>query len=302
MRFDLTDLRLFVAIIEAGSISKGADAAHLALASASARVSGMEAALGVALLERVPRGVSPTAAGRTLLQHARAVTAQIERMRGDLRAFGAGLRSEIKLLSNTAALVDILPAALRVFLAAHPDVDVDIEERTSADIALAVAEGRAELGLVAGSADLGPLQTRKLALDRLTVLVSRRHRLAGETAVAFATLLEEPFVGLRAGALHDHLGVQAARLGRRIGYRVRLHSFGAVARLVEAGVGIGILPLTAVERYSTPDLASIRLTDDWASRRLLVCAVDFGALSAHARLLVDELERQAAARDAALAG
>lgn len=294
MRFDPTDLRLFIEIVEAGSISKGADAAHMALASASARVSGMEASLGVALLERGRRGIMPTVAGRTLLHHARAVTAQMERMRGDLRAFASGLKSEIRMLSNTAALVDLLPAALRVFLADHPDVDIDIEERTSADIVLAVAEGRAEFGVVAGSTDLGNLQTRALAVDRLTVIASRSHLLAQRDEVGFEELLDEPFVGLIAGALHEHLARNAARLGRRITYRVRLQSFGAVARLVEAGIGVGVLPLAAVERYRSPDLAAIRLSDDWANRRLLICAVDFDALSAHARLFVDELARQAA--------
>jgi DNA-binding transcriptional LysR family regulator len=295
MRFDLTDLRLFIDIVEAGSISRGADAAHMALASASARVSGMEVALGVALLERGRRGVVPTAAGRTLLHHARAVSTQMERMRGDLRAFASGLKSEIRLLSNTAALVELLPAALRVFLAEHPDVDIDIEERTSADIVMAVAEGRAEFGVVAGSADLGNLQTRALAIDRLTVITATTHPLADCAEVGFAELLDQPFVGLSAGALHDHLAHHAARLGRRITYRVRLQSFGAVARLVEAGIGVGVLPLAAVERYRTPGLAAIRLSDDWANRRLLICARDFDALSAHARLFVRELERQAQA-------
>jgi DNA-binding transcriptional LysR family regulator len=293
MRFDLIDLRLFVEIVQSGSISKGAEAAHMALASASARVSGMEAALGVALLERGRRGVVPTAAGRTLLHHARTVSSQMERMRGELRAFSSGLKSEIKMLSNTAALVELLPAALRVFLAAHPDVDIDIEERTSADIVLAVAEGRAEFGVVAGSADLGRLETRALAIDRLTVIAAKSHPLAQRTEIGFAELLDQPFVGLCAGALHEHLARHAARLGRRIAYRVRLQSFGAVARLVEAGVGVGILPLAAVAHYRTPALAAIRLRDDWANRRLLVCATDFGALSAHARLFVEELQRQA---------
>jgi DNA-binding transcriptional LysR family regulator len=247
----------------------------------------------VPLLERGRRGVVPTAAGRTLLHHARAVTAQVERMRGDLRAFSSGLKGEIRMLSNTAALVDLLPKALRVFLAAHPDVDIDIEERTSADIVLAVAEGRAEFGVVAGSADLGRLQTRPLAIDRLTVIVASTHRLAERTDVGFEELLDEPFVGLSAGALHEHLASHAARLGRRITYRVRLQSFGAVARLVEAGIGIGVLPLAAVERFGTPNLAAIRLTDEWANRRLLICARDFAGLSAHARLFVEELARQA---------
>ncbi|MDF2119109.1 LysR family transcriptional regulator [Roseiarcaceae bacterium H3SJ34-1] len=295
MRFDLVDLRLFDAIVQSGSISKGAEAAHMALASASARVSGMEAALGMPLLDRGRRGVTPTAAGRTLLHHARAITAQVERMRGDLRSFSDGLRGEIRMLSNTAALVDLLPAALGVFLAAHPGVDIDIEERTSAEIVLAVADGQVEFGVIAASADPGPLEVRPLGIDRLTVIVSRSNPLAGRPEIGFSELLDEPFVGLSAGALHDHLALNAARIGRRINYRVRLRSFEAIAKLVEAGIGVGILPLAAVERHINPGLTVIRLTDGWADRRLVICARSFVALTAHARSFVDEIARQGAA-------
>jgi DNA-binding transcriptional LysR family regulator len=294
MRFDLTDLRLFIAVAESGSISRGAELSHLALASASARIGGMETVLGAKLLDRGRRGVTPTPAGRALLGHARTVTAQIERMRGDLRAFAAGLKGEIRLLSNTAALVDLLPAALRDYLAAHPDVDIDIEEMTSTDIVHAVAEGRAEFGVVADSADPGTLETRPLATDRLVLLVPTGHPLAGRDAVAFTDLLGEAFVGLSGGALHDHLAEHAARLGQRINYRVRLRSFDAVARLVEAGIGIGVLPLAAAERCRVAGLAIVPLSDRWAERRLLICARRFDRLSAHARLFVDVIERQAA--------
>jgi DNA-binding transcriptional LysR family regulator len=293
MRFDLTDLRLFIAAAESGSISRGAELSHLALASASARIGGMEATLGAKLLDRGRRGVTLTPAGRALLEHARTVIAQVERMRGDLRAFATGLKGEIRLLSNTAALVDLLPAALRDYLAANPDVDIDIEEMTSADIVLALAEGKAELGVVADSADPGTLETRPLASDRLVLMVPAGHRLAAREAVAFVDLIEEAFVGLTGGALHDHLADHAARLGRRINYRVRLRSFDAVARLVEAGIGIGVLPLAAAERYRIGTLAVVPLADRWAERRLMVCARRFDRLSAHARTFVDAIERQA---------
>jgi len=292
MRFDLVDLKLYDAVVRSGSISKGAEATHMALASASARIRGMEDTLGVPLLQRGRRGVTPTAAGLALLDHARSISDQVERMRGDLRLFSSGFKGEIRMLSNTAGLVEILPRALRVFLAAHPHIDVDIEERTSAEIALALAEGGAEFGIVAATAHIGELEMRPLAIDRLTALMARQHPLAGREELSFAELLDEPFVGLSAGALHDHLAQQAARLGRRISYRVRLRGFDAVARLVEAGIGVGVLPLAAIERYKTPELKATRLTDAWANRRLLLCARSFAGLSAHARAFADEIERQ----------
>lgn len=293
MRFDLVDLRLFVAIVEAGSISRGAEASHLALASASARISGMETALGASLLDRGRRGVIPTAAGRALLHHARAIGSAVERMRGDLRGFATGLKGEIRMLSNTAALVELLPAALRSFLAAHPDVDIDIEELTSADIVLAVAEGRAEFGVVANTTDLAQLKTIPLSSDRLVLIAPNAHPFAGRAVISFAELIDEPFVGLSAGALYSHLADHAARLGRRINYRVRLRSFDAVTRLVEAGIGLGIVPITAAKSCRMGSVAIVPLLDEWANRQLLICASDFTALSRHAQLFVDEIVREA---------
>lgn len=297
MRFDLVDLRLFASVVEAGSISRGADAAHLALASASARISGMEALLGTALLERGRRGVVPTPAGRTLLHHARAILAQTERMRGDLAAFAGGLKGEIRMLSNSAALVELVPRAVRAFLAAHSQVDIEIEERTSVDIIAAVGEGRAEFGLASHSVDAGSLETRPILSDRLVLVAAADHPLAARETIGFAELLDQPFVGLSAGALHASLADQAARLGRRIGYRVRLRSFETMAGLVDAGIGLGIMPLSAALPAQSSRIAIVPLADPWADRRLSLCARRFDDLSAHARALVDELARQAATLD-----
>ena len=133
MHFDLVDLRLFLHVAEAGSITAGAARSGLALASASARVRGMEEQAGVPLLERGRRGVEPTPAGRTLLHHARLVTGQMERMRGELGEYARGLKGHVRLLANTAAAAEYLPEILAAFLAANPSVDVDLDERPSSE-------------------------------------------------------------------------------------------------------------------------------------------------------------------------
>src|SRR6185503_8631077 len=129
MRFDLADLSLFRHIVEAGSITHGAERANLALAAASTRIRNMEEALGAALLVRGRQGVRPTQAGSTLLQHARTILRQADRLREDLSAYAGGLAGQIRLLSNTNALTEFLPEALSSFLAAHPHVSVDLQER-----------------------------------------------------------------------------------------------------------------------------------------------------------------------------
>src|SRR5712671_7131846 len=190
MRFGLVDLQLFVAVADARSITGGALRAHLALASASARIKGLEAALGTALLKRGRRGIELTAAGESLLDHARIILHHVETMRGDLSAYASGARASVHLLANTSGLSEHLPKALAAFLREHPDINVDIEERESTDIASAIASGSAELGL--------PDNVERFAFgeDRLALVTARRGKLAGRRQIDFLEVAGHDFVGL----------------------------------------------------------------------------------------------------------
>src|SRR6478736_9616585 len=226
MHFDLADLNLFRHIVEAGSITHGAERAHLALAAASTRVRNMEQALGASLLVRGRAGVTPTQAGRTLLQHARAILRQAESLREELGAYAGGLAGQIRLLSNTNALTEFLPEALSSFLAAHPNVSVDLQERLSDEIVGLIAEGVADLGIVAGTVDAGTLETYPFRRDRFVLVVARDHPLASRAKVGFDELLDHDFVGLdRASALQRFLAAKASNVGRPLRLRVQLRSF-----------------------------------------------------------------------------
>lgn len=292
MHFDLTDLRLFVAVADAGSITAGAAAAGLALPSASARVRGMEDALGAPLLERGRRGVLPTPAGLALVHHARLVLAQVERLRGDLGQYArGGLRGHVRLLSNTAALEEHLPAALAPWLAANPGVDVELEERPSHEVALAVAGGQAEIGILSDAAGIQGLESHPFLTDRLVLAVPRRHRLAALRSTTFAEVLDEDCIGLaRGSALDAHLAWQVAKLGRTPNVRIRLRGFDAICGMVEKGVGIAVVPEAAARRWRRHRaIAVVRLRDAWAIRRLVVCIRSLDTLPVHARRLVEHL-------------
>lgn len=292
MSYDLTDLRLFAAIVDAGSITAGAARAGLALASASARVIGMEEALGAPLLERLPRGVRPTPAGHALAHHARLVLEQMERLRGDLRAHArGGLRGHIRLLSNTAALEEHLPDALAGWLAANPGVSIDLSEHESRAVAQGVAAGRGDLGVLADFADIEGLQTFTFRVDRLWAVLPPGHRLGATAAVAFADLLAEDFVASPAdSAIGEHLAARAARLGMAFAPRLRLRGFDAICRMVGHGVGVAVVPETAARRAASAfGVAARPLADAWAVRTLAICVRDVAALPAHARSLVAHL-------------
>ncbi|MFH0298935.1 LysR substrate-binding domain-containing protein [Bradyrhizobium sp. 31Argb] len=295
MRFDLVDLQLFIAVAETRSITNGASRVHLALASASERIKGLEAALGVSLLKRGRRGVELTAAGESLLDHARIVIHNVEALRGDLAAYASGVRASVLLLANTSGLSEHLPRALAAFLREHPDINVDVEERESADIAAAIATRAADLGFAAEHALPESVERFLFSEDRLTLVASRRSDLAGRRQIDFQDVTDYDFVGLTAStALQAYIAKHAARLGARLRFRARLRDFDAICQMVAADVGIAVIPETAARRCArSMPIASIRLRDSWADRKLTICARSFKALPRPAKLLVDYLRKAA---------
>lgn len=297
MRFDLTDLKLFCDVIDAGSITHGADRSALALAAASTRIRNMEEALGAKLLVRSRQGVSPTEAGRTLLRHARAILAQSARLREDLGAFAGGASGQVRLLANTNALTEFLPEALSSFLSAHPNVSVDLEERLSDEIVGLVAEGAADIGIVAGTVDVGALASYPFRTDRFVVVTPANHSLARRERLSFAEVLDWDIVGLdRASSLQRFLSSRATREGKPLRLRVQLRSFDAVCRLVESGVGVGVVPQTTADRAAkTMALGRVELADDWAVRELKICVRAMEELRPYARSLVESLRGEMSA-------
>ncbi|MGH6860173.1 MAG: LysR family transcriptional regulator [Phyllobacterium sp.] len=288
MRFDITDLRLFLLVVEAGSITHGAARANLALPSASERLRKMEEAGGVRLLERDRRGVEPTAAGVALAHHARIILRQIDQLHGELGDYSRGAKGNIRLLANTSAIAEFLPEALAPYLAGHPDIDIDLKERLSTDIVKAVAGRLAEIGIISDAVDAGALQLLPFAIDRLVLIVARDHPLAARTRVAFGEIAGHEFAGLTAGSpLQEHIADHAARAGHRLKFRIRVRTFEGVCRMVAENVGIGIVPERAARRCrrSMP-IRSVRLTDPWATRRLSLCFRALEDLSPIARELV----------------
>jgi DNA-binding transcriptional LysR family regulator len=277
--------------VDAGSITAGAERSALALAAASTRIRNMEAALGAPLLARSRQGVTLTPAGRMLLKHARSILAQTARMREDLSAFAGGLSGEVKLLANTNALTEFLPEALSSFLAAHPHVSVDLEERLSDEIVGLIAEGVGDVGIVAGTVDVGALQTHPFRTDRFVVVTPLGHPLAARGRVSFAEVLDFDFVGLeRSSSLQRFLAAKAAREGRPLKLRVQLRSFDAVCRLVECGVGVGVVPQTTAARVAAAvSLGVVDLADDWALRELTIVVRANEELRPYARELVESL-------------
>ena len=295
MRFDLVDLQFFIAVAETRSITNGAERVHLALASASERIKGLEAALGVSLLTRGRRGVELTAAGESLLDHARIVIHNVEALRGDLAEFAKGMKATVRLLANTSGISEYLPKALAAFLGQHPHISIDVEERESGEIAHAIVTGAAELGLAAEHALPVTIERIPFSEDRLVLVAPREGELTGRRQIDFREVVERDFVGLiTSSALHAHVTGHAARLGARLRFRARLNNFDAIGQMVAAGIGVAVMPEVAAKRCArSMKINLVRIRDPWANRRLAICARNFRALPKPAQQLVEHLKKMA---------
>lgn len=289
MRFDLADMRLFLAVLDAGSITHGARAANLSVAAASERLREMEVSGGVLLFRRLRRGVSPTQAGEALAHHARLVLRQVVAMQAELSEHARGMRATVRLLANTAAITEFLPARLGPWLAMYPKVDIDLAERPSSEIVKALAGGLADIGIVSDAVDTGALTTFPFAADHLVVAMPHGHPLSGERQLAFSQILGEAYIGF-AGALQTHIDEHAARAGHRLRPRISLRTFDGICRMVASGAGIAIIPETAARRCRrTLPMAFARLSDSWARRQLLLCRRAQGDMTPVAHRLADHL-------------
>lgn len=291
MRMDIADLRLFLAVAEAGSITAGASQAHLAVGSASERLRAIEADAGTALLNRHPRGVSLTEAGAALAHHARLILQQQAQLRGEMQAFAHGARGTLHLYANTAALTNYLPSRLAPWLAQRPRLHVELLERTSPDVVRAIRAGQAEAGIISDAVDADGLQRHVVAEDPLVMLLPADHRLATRRTLAFADMAGATFVALADGnALQTYIEDQARDIGHRLDVRIRMKTFEGVCIMVGHGIGVGIVPRTIARQYrrSTHTVA-VPLADHWAQRRLCACFGQWQQLSPAMRSLLSHL-------------
>ncbi len=291
MHFDLTDLRLYLNILDSGNITAGAARSHLSLAAASARIRAMEASFGIEFLERGRRGITPTPAGKALAQHARSLLQQADSMQQDLAEYAKGVKGQVRLLCNTTAITEYLPELLADFLHEHPNLDIDHQELPSARITHALRQGAADLGIVSDAVDTDDLQTRAFRDDPLVLILPQDHPLADNESLSFSDTLHHDYVSLNAhSALAVYLEEQALHLGVRLKIRIRADGLDGVIRMVARGAGLAIVPLAAVERWpGEQPFQSIALQETWAQRKLLLCTRDFATLPGYARALLHAL-------------
>ena len=258
----------------------------------SKRLSDLETAVDTALLYRHSRGVTLTPAGESLLHHARTVLFGLERMQGELSEYADGVRGHVRMHANISAIVQFLPEDLGAFARAHNQVKIDLQEHLSPDVLHAVQEGAADLGICnTGSSGASALQSRPYRSDHLMLIVPAGHALSARAAIYFEEVLDWDIVGLHANSsISLAMRAAAAQAARPLRQRIQVIGLDAMCRMIDNGLGVGLLPDRAFElMHGVGRLAAVPLQDAWAHRELRLVARDFDALPVTARLLAEHL-------------
>ncbi|MDB6142190.1 MAG: GntR family transcriptional regulator [Pseudomonas sp.] len=289
--FDLQSLRVFLLAAQYGSLTRAAEHAGMTLSALSKRIAELERTTDCALFIRLPRGLELTSAGVGLLAHVRSILEGVNRMAIDVGDYAVGVRGHVKVSANTSAVVQFLPRDLADFLGQNPQLRISLDEALSEAIIEAVDSGRADLGVFADNVPAPGLETFVYRTDELVLLVPVAHPLAELERVAFADTLDYDYVGLNHGSsLLRRINDAALRAGKVLNVRIQVSSFDGICRMIEAGLGIGVLPKAAVraELLGT-ELRAVTLTDDWAQRTLYLGVKSVAGLQPEALRLFEYL-------------
>jgi DNA-binding transcriptional LysR family regulator len=296
-RFDLVTLRLFVAVVDAGSLTAGAERFGISLAAASRRIAELEHHCGKALLQRSQRGVTATAEGQAVHRHAIELVASLERLAlavEDMNGVTGGL---LRLCANPSSLSGFLPGVLAAYALRHPDVRIDLEDSLSEDATRAVSAGTAELAVIGDNTPREGLETFVCDVDDVVLLTPPGHALAGGGPVAFEQALDYDFISLgRTASLTRKISAAAEASGRVLRIRVQTRSFDTMCRLVAAGLGVTVLPRAGAALFADAlGLQVMSLQGIDVKRRLLLAMRSRSGLSPAALALVQSIEARMAA-------
>lgn len=291
-RLDLTSLRLFVLVVEGGSLTAGAEQFGISLAAASKRIAELEAHMGTTLLVRSKKGATPTAAGLTLKRHAVETVARLEQLCLTMSDFQKGTFGHLSIWANTSAFAHFLPSVLAEYLRRYPKVNIDLEDALSEDAAKAVTQGVAELAVIGENTPTEGLETLVCETDELVLVTPPNHPLVSSGNVSFSSVLDYDIVGMnRSTSLIRQVQLMAAAIGKPLNIRVQVRSFDAMCKMVSAGVGVAVLPRNgAMPHAPAMGLMLQKIDGLWTSRRLILAMRSRRHLSLPAAQFVELVE------------
>ena len=291
MKLDPVSLRLFVSVLEEGTITAAAAREHIAAAAISRRLSDLEQALKSPLLIRTNKGITATPAGLSLLYMSRKLLNNINDIYSQIQEFSNGRGGSVHILANISAITQFIPDMLKTFVEKYPLIHINLEEKTSWTITQNIGEGKADIGIFTKLPYGSDIKAYPFRKDRLVVLVPLDHPLASLQKVRFHDTLDYEYISLYGGThLHYQLTKAASENNMHIKLRTEVTSYDAMCLLINAGMGLGILPEESARIYRIKNTRMIELDEPWASRDILLCVKKSQqSLLPTAQLMLDHL-------------
>lgn len=291
VRYDLTSLDIFITVAEERNLTRVGRLKHLATSAISKRVTELESQVGAPLLVRSTRGVDLTPAGQSLLFYARQIRQTLTQLDQELVDYASGVKGHLRIHSITSALSQFLPQDISRFVSLYPEIKFDIEERVGSAVIRAVAEGHADLGIIASQTASQGLEVMPYRNDELTLVVSATHPLASRKSIRFIEVLEYEFVGPHLeSSMHALLTSEAEKLGMTLKLRIRISSFDCMCRMVSTGLGLAVLPRSVINQYlRSHKLKAVTLDEAWAQRSLQLVFKRYETSPPTLKTLIDNL-------------
>lgn len=297
MNFDLADLRAFLAVADLGSFRAASEALHLSQSAISRRVDKLEAALGVQLMTRTTRKVELTTIGRGFVPRARSVLNELESALVGIRDVAERLSGMVTIACVPSAVAYFLPDVIREYHAQYPRIRIRIIDESSSQVLTAVARGDADFGLTYIGTNDAEIEFKPLLEEPFVVAVSRKHPLARRKSVSWADLEHHPYISLAQGSGNRFLMDQAlVHSSGRPRHFCEVQHVPALVSMVEAGLGVGVVPRLAMPDDDHGTLVSIPLRDPSLSRTIGLIHPRGKALNPVASLFYDLLAQRVGAR------
>jgi len=256
-------LRTFLTVARRLSYTRAAEELHLSQPAVSIHIRKLERAVGSTLFEHIGRRVTLTPAGEAVYAYAERALALEDELRATLADVGGVPRGPFEIGTSTTIGISILPTLVRRFVSANPQVTLHVRVGMGAEVLAELLDGQLDVGLVIGAVEHERLEAEPVMDDELVLIVSPDHPWASSQSIGPHDLVGEPMLVTWPGSWHGSL--IAERLGAHgvtLDIVARSNSHPAIARLVEAGVGAGIVSrLSVADELEHGRLVAVALRD-----------------------------------------
>jgi DNA-binding transcriptional LysR family regulator len=276
MRIDVSALQMFVAAVEERSLAKAAAREHLVTSAASKRIAELERQLGTSLLVRHNRGVEPTPAGAALYHRARAILSSVKSLESMSDEYAPDGIPKIRLAANRSSIVQFLPADIRGFQAENARSRLDLVEAYSGDIPRMVSNDEVDVGIYHATGPAPGVVSHPYRDDRVVLVTPAGHPLARSPSLWLDQAREYDFLGyFPRHSFEAFLELVGTGLSGPLNVKIQVANYEARCRMVREGLGIAVMPELIADTYlGQLGLVKIALKDEWAARRIYVCARD----------------------------